>query len=549
MNALPPLAPGAAATPTAHQGPLPNGPAWLAAALLMPLWWLLALSAAPLFDVDEGAFAEASRQMLTSGDWGHTMLGGIDRFDKPVFSYWLQAAALALFGAGEFAVRLPSALAAAAWCLAVGAFAATRWGARCGWLAAAMLATSFGPLLIGRAATADALLNLWLTLAALDLWRFVEGGGMHRAPLRRAALWIALGLLTKGPVALLVPGAAVLLWLALPAQGGTPQPPARLALLRRLLCDAAAWGVLAAVALPWYLYALVRHGGAFIEGFLIRHNVERFAAPMEGHGGGWLYYLVALPLLLLPWSVLLPALLARARRVWREPLGRYLLLWCCFVVVFFSLSGTKLPHYVLYGSVPLLLLLVPDVAAAGLGALAAVSAAAGASLAAAAAAPQWAALAAAHPAVQGHWAELLAAAAGAQPPAAGALWALLPVPLLLAAWAWRAPARRGPAMVAAAALAGAAWTLAAIPWWGQALQAPVRDLSLLAAERGLPLVQWRLHQPSAAFYRGQVSPRAEPQPGEAALMRHDRWQELPEGERAGFELLARAPGFVLVLRR
>ena len=78
---------------------------WVAALVLM---WVVGLGHAPLFDVDEGAFAEASREMLTSGDWGHTTLNGADRFDKPIFIYWFQASSMALFGVNEWAVRLPS---------------------------------------------------------------------------------------------------------------------------------------------------------------------------------------------------------------------------------------------------------------------------------------------------------------------------------------------------------------------------------------------------------------------------------------------------------
>ena len=97
----------------------------LVAAVLLALMvgWL---GAGPLFDVDEGAFAEASREMLASGDWGHTTLNGADRFDKPILVYWLQAAALALIGPHEWAARLPSALCAWGWAMATWAFVQPR---------------------------------------------------------------------------------------------------------------------------------------------------------------------------------------------------------------------------------------------------------------------------------------------------------------------------------------------------------------------------------------------------------------------------------------
>src|SRR3954451_782250 len=97
-------------------------------ALLVLLPLVCYLGGALLFDVDEGAFSEATREMLASHDWGHTTLNGADRFDKPIGIYWLQAAAVSVFGLGEFALRLPSALAAWIMGLALGGFAARRWG-------------------------------------------------------------------------------------------------------------------------------------------------------------------------------------------------------------------------------------------------------------------------------------------------------------------------------------------------------------------------------------------------------------------------------------
>ena len=265
---------------------------WVLLALVLLAFWLGGLGLAPLFDVDEGAFSEASREMLTSGDWGHTTLSGTDRFDKPILVYWFQAASLALLGVNEWATRLPSALAGWGWCVALAGFAAPRWGWRVAVLAAGMLATSVGPMLIGRAATADSLLNLLLTLTALDLWRVVQPGARdgNPWPLRRAALWLGLGLLDKGPVAFVVPGGALALWWLL-----SPLAAQRWPLARRVLADGRAWIIVLLVAGPWYAYALHRHGMAFVDGFFLKHNLDRFNGTLEGHSGSPLYYLVVMP--------------------------------------------------------------------------------------------------------------------------------------------------------------------------------------------------------------------------------------------------------------
>ncbi|MBN8489444.1 MAG: glycosyltransferase family 39 protein [Burkholderiales bacterium] len=494
------------------------------AAMALLAYWLWNLGGVPLFDVDEGAFAEASREMLDSGDWGHTTLNGADRFDKPILVYWLQATAMALFGANEWAVRLPSALCAWLWCLVVGRFAAERTAPSEGLWAAGLLACTLGAGLIGRAATADALLNLLLALAGLALWRFIEGG--RRQDLLLTALWIGLGCLAKGPVALVVPGGAMLAWVA---------ASRRWDMLLRLLGDIRAWLVWAAVTLPWYLYALHRHGSAFVEGFFLRHNVERFSGAMEGHGGALFYYLLVLPLVLAPWSLLLLVRLAsEARALWADGGNRFLLCWLGFVLAFFSLSGTKLPHYALYAATPAVL------------------------LAAGATQRPWAPMVVAVPAVAlvalgplspaiGRWLALQTGQAMVEMPAAPSstlawIWALMIV-VLAGPWMHRATS---PRTVAVALLGSAAFVWQALPWWAHWLQSPIRDLGQLAAGRDDRLVQWKGHQPSLAFYAGRAAPRRAPETGELALVRRDR---LNEAERSTLTTVGERGPWLLARRQ
>lgn len=519
------------------------------ALLLLVAWWLAGLGAAPLFDVDEGAFAEASREMRASGDWGHTTLNGADRFDKPILVYWLQALALALCGDTEFAVRLPSALCAVGWCIAVHRFAAVRWGRAAGIVGAVVLATSVGPLLIGRAATADALLNLLLTLTMLDLWRFFEGrlapspgpteraAGLHA--LRRAFLWAGLGLLAKGPVAVLLPLGAALLWASL--SGGA----ARAAVVRAA-GDARAWALGLAIALPWYAYALARHGRAFVDGFIVRHNLERFAGALEGHGGSWAYYLLVLPLVMLPWTPLLVPLARGARQAWADPAQRFLACWLAFVVVLFSLAGTKLPHYVLYGYTPLVLCCARLLGRGTPGpAITTALLATCALLVLVGAAATAIATQAVARATDPHWRALLDAAAHTPGPSASVAGALL---LLLAAalvGALRSRPSTLPLLLLGAGASALWWVLQVVPWWAAALQGPVKSLALEARQRDLPLVQWHLHRPSAGFYRGQAVPRRAPLAGEAALV----WAtgDAAAAAAAQGQLLRQDGGFALLL--
>ena len=161
------------------------------------------LGNAPLFDRDEGAFSEATREMVESGNYISTTLNGEPRYDKPILTYYVQAVGVALLGWNEWGLRLHSALAATLWVLLVLGFAREQWDDLTGWVAGIITATSLWVMIIGRAATADALLNLFLVLSLFDLFRFWKS--KRKGPLYRLFLWSALGFLTKGPVAVAVP--------------------------------------------------------------------------------------------------------------------------------------------------------------------------------------------------------------------------------------------------------------------------------------------------------------------------------------------------------
>ena len=315
--------------------------------LLLPFCvFLLRLGGYPLFDVDEGAFSEATRQMFERGDFVTPWLNGEPRFDKPVLIYWLQALGFLLFGASEWAFRLPSALAACLWAILPYYFLRQRGQIETARTAALMIATSLGVLIIGRSATADALLNVLLAASLLDIYRYFESG--RKRALMRVFFWMGLGVLDKGPVAILIPLAVSGLFFLTEGQWK--------AWLKAVFNP---WGIalLLLVAAPWYVLEYQREGMAFIDGFILRHNVQRFSSAMEQHGGSVLYYLAVLPLLLLPYSSWFFRTLVNIRNGWDDPLQRFLWLWFGFVLVFFSLSGTKLPHYVLYGITPLLMLM------------------------------------------------------------------------------------------------------------------------------------------------------------------------------------------------
>ncbi len=299
----------------------------LAALLLFPF---LALGTPPLFDLDEGAFTASTTEMFLRGDFLSSYLLGEPRHDKPILIYWLQAAA--------------------GWILATYAFVGRVRDPQTGLAAALIIATAAGLTIITRAATADALLNLWLACAGYASWLWLRE--RQRRWLYAAWLALALGFLTKGPIALLIPGGALFLWCA--TRGDW----------RSFFAWALAPGpilLFLAVAVPWFAIQTWHEGPGFLTGFFIKHNLSRFDTPMEGHGGQPFYYVPVVLLSLLPHTGLLLLALTRLKTIWRDELLRFGLLWFLLAFMLFSFSGTKLPHYVYYGYGGLVLILASQV--------------------------------------------------------------------------------------------------------------------------------------------------------------------------------------------
>lgn len=507
---------------------LTRNPALVLLILLLPLAsFFLRLGGAPLFDVDEGAFSEATREMFERGDFLSTYLNGEHRFDKPILVYWLQAIGFLLFGATEWAFRLPSAVAATAWCYATWYFARERFGPDTALAALAIAATAIGPFAIGRAATADALLNLLLALTLFDAWRHLESG--RRAPLLRSFVWIGLGALTKGPIALIVPGTVSFLYCISRGEWR---------LWLRTVFDPTGWIILAVLVVPWYATALIIHGQNFIDGFILKHNVERFTGTLEGHAGSLFYYIFAVPLLMLPWTAPLLASLRNVRSDVATGVRRFLWIWAGFVVAFFSLSGTKLPHYVLYGSTPLFLLIAahreqlqrawlhlapPTVLLAVLPLLPLVFMALSASDAG-------------NPYYRAQLGEALTQAdALYYAVTIGGLLIWLAIALRLSATPWTK-------LLCAAGIQVGVLTTVVVPWVGNVLQGPVKAAAEFVAQRTEPVVMWRIAVPSVSVYRQAVTPARAPEPGELAITRYDRAPD------TGYETLFRQGGIAVVRR-
>jgi 4-amino-4-deoxy-L-arabinose transferase-like glycosyltransferase len=482
---------------------------WLpAAALLLSFYWML--GSVPLYDLDEGAFTEATREMIASGNYITPYRDGQPRYDKPVLIYWLQAASVKLLGLDELALRLPSALAASGWLLALWSFVRRRLDAPTATVAALVMALTLEVSIIAKAAIADALLNLFLALTFFEIYRwYLEP---RRGPLLRAYLWMGLGFLTKGPVAVFFP--VVVSFLFFLSEHSLKQ-------WLRAIFYPRGWLLFLAVALPWYIAIYLDNGPGFFESFFLRHNFGRFGDAMQGHKGSVGYYFLVLPLILLPFTGWLLRLLSLIKRTWADPLDRFLWIWFLVVFVFFSFSATKLPHYVLYGATPLfilmaryrellasrwlaflppslfllLLLFLPELV----------------TLAAAKAhAPHQLAMFQMGEGLLGTEYRILVAA-------------VLALVLVLAFWR-RLPPWQGLILVGFVQMALVSGVL--VPRVMEVLQGPVKEAALLARQLDMPTVVYRTSMPSFSLYRQAIPAEREPQAGDLIFLRVDKLARL-----------------------
>jgi len=336
---------------------------------LLILWFFLGflpLLVRPLWEPDEGRYAEIPREMLATGDWLTPHLNGVLYFEKPPLQYWLSALSMKLFGVNGAAARLPLALASglmiwAAWRLA------KRLGAREPLWAPFMAATGLLAFLVGQLLTLDALFSAFLVAG---IAAFVEAVARRREG-QPSLEWTLLtflllagAMLTKGLAQVILTGGILVFSLAF----AWKDPDLRRAVLRTAL-DPRGWLLYLVLVVPWF-WAVNRANPGHAQFFFIHEHFTRFLTHEHARQGSnhWLldklYFVGILAVGLLPW---LSASTVGLMRSWtflrgRGPQGQdHLARWTVGITVlaflwplaFFSLSGSKLPPYILPVLVPL----------------------------------------------------------------------------------------------------------------------------------------------------------------------------------------------------
>ncbi len=320
------------------------------AALIAFLAGLPGVFAMPPLDRDESRFAQATAQMLESGDFVVIKFQDQPRFKKPVGIHWMQAASVALVSQAEdreiWAYRLPSLLGAMLAAAACAWGASVFFGGPTGLLAGAILGSTFLLSTEAFIAKTDAVLAGTTTLALAALARIYAASrdGPPAGRLTRLLFWIGLSLsiLVKGPVGLMVVTLTALSLWAWDRKG---------AWLKGLGWT---WGLIlmAAIVGPWAAAVTVATDGGFWTTAFGADFAPKLVGGQESHGAPPGYHTLLAPLLLFPGALLLPAALALGWRARNEPGVRFALCWLIPAFIVFEATPTKLVHYTLptYGA-------------------------------------------------------------------------------------------------------------------------------------------------------------------------------------------------------
>lgn len=325
----------------------PRTLAFLAAACFALLWFAN-LQYRDLFQTDEGRYAEIPREMLASGDWVTPRLDGLKYFEKPALQYWATAATYAVFGESNWTSRLWTALTGFLGVLLTAWVGWRLFDRRTAWAAAIILASSFYYVIMGHFNTLDMGVSFFMSATLFAFLLAMQAADKEDIRARRNWMYVAwaaaaLGMLSKGLEAVVLPGAVFVLytlvardwkrWKQLHYYGG----------LLIFLVIAAPWFVLVSIRNPDFAYH-----------FFIFEHFERFLTPVAHRPGAWWYFIPILIAGMLPWWPQFVRAVAGSGKHALQDKGSsefdpvlFMWIWVGFIFVFFSLSDSKLGSYIL----------------------------------------------------------------------------------------------------------------------------------------------------------------------------------------------------------
>lgn len=310
--------------------------------------WISTLSVRPLYEPDEGRYAEVPREMYVSGDWVTPRLNGIKFFDKPPLQYWATASAYTLFGPSEWTARIWSAIAGLLGAVATWWAARRLFGSQVGRAAALVLIGAPLWILGSNLTTTDIGVGALLGSAALVFTVAYQTRDQRLYPL----IWLLVGLafLAKGLIAIALPAITLLVYALLTGQ-----------IFGFLNARFWRWSLLAlAIAAPWIIVVSVRNP-EFLNYFFIHEHFARFSSAVHERDKPVWFFIVVGAAGVLPFIALIPVALApRPGMAWTTrsfDSQLFLSLWVIVVIGFFSISRSKLPLYILPAFPPAAVLL------------------------------------------------------------------------------------------------------------------------------------------------------------------------------------------------
>jgi 4-amino-4-deoxy-L-arabinose transferase-like glycosyltransferase len=333
---------------------------WLVVGVAI-LWFGL-LGYRDLADPDEGRIAEIAREIVATGDWVTLRLNGVDYFAKPPLQYWATAVSFEWFGEGNAAARLALALFAFAGALWTAYVGSRLFGPEVGFYSAAVLLSSLLYVALGHVLTPNTTVTLFMTLGIgallLAQSRRADPGHVRRWMLLGWGA-LALAVLSKGLMGVVLPGAAVFLYMFWQRDW---------ALLRHMEVG---WGLIVflAVAAPWFVAVSIANP-EFPRVFFIEEHFARYTTSVFRRDQPFYYFVPVLAVGALPWLPRLVQGLAQPRFRWWPAAGqgfdpeRLLWTYVVFIFAFFSLGRSKLPTYLLPVLPPLALLIGQHIAEA-----------------------------------------------------------------------------------------------------------------------------------------------------------------------------------------
>jgi 4-amino-4-deoxy-L-arabinose transferase-like glycosyltransferase len=291
----------------------------------------LNLGSYSLKEPDEGRYAEIPREMVETGDYVVPRLNYVRYFEKPPLHYWVTALSYQTLGIGEWSFRIPNVLAALFCVLALYVSIRKWFNARTALASAVILLSSFGFFAMGRIITIDMLFTCLLFISLLAFYGYYRERRMGSFYLFYTCL--ALSTLAKGPVALILVGLTVLLFLVVERNFAFLRDLFRLKGLLLYGC----------ITVPWFVAIALREK-EFLWFFFVDQHFLRFLTTNHQRSGPPYYFIPVLLGGMFPWSLLIPRSIVA---LWRVKELRLFFIWSLVVFAFFSLSGSKLPPYIL----------------------------------------------------------------------------------------------------------------------------------------------------------------------------------------------------------